>query len=212
MKTTQILHAIVTLGAVALVDTAMAETREKAPTLRYSSPMLPFVYGYAACLHEQPLLPAPQQVSRCREVRLDLREQAEAILPEWYSGPPDYSLELLGTVFDGLESELVYARTHREPVPAEISAYLECTSDYLLGRDGYVDGLYIEFGRADDFCRDAVKDAWNEPTRKLSRDLYRQIDLDGLYRAPLPGGGPWIGGRVRLRTDRHGLLNPSSER
>lgn len=211
------LAALLLLQPVAL-DTDVGSPRvlpvaEKAPYLRYTAPMYPYLLQYAACLFEAQNLAPDERIQQCQDRKTAIWADATITLEKWHDVAAETRGADLAEALDDLETETRFAFVNRQPVPDVIIRYLECAGNYLVDRKGFRKGLYIEYHRADVECGKPVRQARKDDTTGVVKQYYSNLRMSGSYRRPVPRIDAWIPqGDIALLGNDNGLLEPIGER
>ena len=177
--------ALAAIGAMALAIPAGAKERTVPADLIFTDAMVPYLYQYAACVFGGAGADADQRIAACKAEGERLKSEAEAPFVYWHRGKGPTRDRQFARAFKLLDSEARILEQHYGPVPASVTAYMECMGTRLASSDAFRDGRSVDFVAFNQPCRDEAGFSF-ESASDLERRLFQRVRrTDRVIRNPV---------------------------
>lgn len=190
------------IGALALAN-PIAEAQASARTLTLSAAMIPYVYRYAACLFDASNGTAQTRIDSCQDLRQALVQDSRPVFEKWHRSDSLRRERQFARALDLLEDEARFAEVEREPVPAGVIRYLQCTGDHFAQDERFLKGVVIDFVGQDLACQGVRDGDLAGEERRLETKLINRLRFEDRWQSPADG-------QLNDVEFRYGLLAPRS--
>ena len=183
---------ITNLDATAILLILTSGTAAQGRNLTVSAPMMPFAYGYAACVLDRSKHSAQTQISLCKAERQKLEVTGIDVLTKFHRGAMTRIRVAFPLLFDSVEAQAMQIEADRKYVNPSIIRYMGCLSEVVLASDQFVSGAVIDYRRAHARCAPKT-----QPTEDVG------LTRSGRRRAYTYYQNVYLGGYVIVDDERH---------
>ena len=177
--------AMSALMAGSFATPVAAQDRTVPADLVLTEAMVPYIYQYAACVFGGPGSTAEARIAACSDTKGRLLAESEDPFIYWHRGKGPTRNRQFARAFTQLDTEARVLESHYGPVPATISAYMDCLGSIVADTDAFIAGRAIDYVGFDEVCRDQADFSFATAS-DLERRLYQGVRRNGrVVRVPL---------------------------